>query len=132
MTRWCRKFASVIVLATAIAGCDEEKPKFTLKEVIDVQGVCSEDHVGRQEHYAGQIVRWQSVETGAISTYGFLSKPFSADAALEEATQATAYHTPTMISLLKIDIDTSQPKWVLHGVSDRGETDDGYDFDMLA
>jgi hypothetical protein len=36
------------------------------------------------------------------------------------------YHTPEIISLLEIDIATDQPKWVLHGVSDR-EKDDGED-----
>jgi hypothetical protein len=28
---------------------------------------------------------------------------------------------------MKIEIDTSQPRWVLHGVSDRADDTDGYD-----
>jgi hypothetical protein len=38
-----------------------------LKEVIDIQGTCSEDHVGQRDDYAGEIVRWQAVDTGKKS-----------------------------------------------------------------
>jgi hypothetical protein len=40
---------------------------------------------------------------------------------IDEVTHPTAYHTPQSLQFLGIDIDTDQPKWVLHGVSDRGE-----------
>lgn len=92
-----------------------------LKEVIDVQGTCSEDHVKQRDDYAGQIVRWQAVDTGKVSTYGFLFK--KGDAAqhiLDEVTHPTVYHTPETLSFLEIGIDTDQPKWVLHGISNRG------------
>jgi hypothetical protein len=67
---------SLAVLLTGTAACDEEKPTdhYILKEVIDVQGTCSEDHVGQIDSYAGQIVRWQTVRTGTILTYGFVTK----------------------------------------------------------
>jgi hypothetical protein len=70
-------FATLTVVAMAMAGCGEEKSKDTLKEVIDVEGTCAEDHVGKQDHYAGQIVRWQSADTGEVNAYGFVTKPYS-------------------------------------------------------
>jgi hypothetical protein len=120
--------AVLIIVATTVVSCDEETPEnhYELKEVIDVQGTCAEDHVGRSDHYAGQIVRWRTVETGTISTYGFLEKPFSGENAFDEATHPTAYHTPLMMSFLNIDEDTSQPKWLLHGVSGGLDSRDGY------
>jgi hypothetical protein len=130
-----RRTIMLVVLSIAITACDESKPKsqYALKEVIDVQGTCSEDHVKLRDNYAGQIVRWQAVDTGEVSTYGFLSKEGDlAQHVIDEVTHPTVYHTPEMISFLEIDIDTNQPKWVLHGVSDRGgESSDslisGYD-----
>ena len=67
---------SALFSILSLAACDEDKTEnhYQLKEVIDVQGTCSEDHVGQRDNYAGQIVRWQTVETGKISTYGFLFK----------------------------------------------------------
>src|ERR1700676_4977286 len=58
----------------SLAACDEENPKNVLKEAIDVQGSCSEDHVGQRDDYAGQIVRWQMADTGKSFRYGFLFK----------------------------------------------------------
>jgi hypothetical protein len=116
----------LVALSVAITACDEEKPenRYMLKEVIDVQGMCSEDHVGQRDNYAGQIVRWQAVDTGKVSTYGFLSRTGDlAQRVLDEVAHPHVYHTPEMISFLEIDIDTNQPKWVLHGVSDRGGDD---------
>jgi hypothetical protein len=120
------------LLPFAITSCGEEKVNNpdVLKEVIDVQGMCAEDHVGQQDNYAGQIVRWQSVKTGEVLTYGFIAKGDLAQHVLDEVTAPTVYHTPFMISFMKIDIDTTQPKWVLHGVSNRGEPEGpirGYD-----
>jgi hypothetical protein len=114
----------LVAFSVAITACGEKEAKkpYVLKEVIDVQGMCSEDHVGQRDNYAGQIVRWESVDTGKIFTYGFLAKTGDlAQHILEEVTHSTVYHTPESLSFLEIDIDTSQPKWVLHGVSDRGE-----------
>lgn len=125
----------LVALSVAVTACDEKKPdsRYVLKEVIDVQGTCSEDHVRLRDNYAGQIVRWQAVDTGKVSTYGFLFKK-EGDLAqiLDEVTHPTVYHTPESLSFLEINIDTDQPKWVLHGVSDRGgESSDspisGYD-----
>ncbi len=123
----CRGFM-LVALSVAITACDEKKPESqnVLKEVIDVQGACSEDHVKQRDDYAGQIVRWQAVDTGKVLTYGFLAKEGDlVQRALDEVTHPNVYHTPEMISFLEINIDTSQPKWVLHGVSNRGESSDG-------
>jgi hypothetical protein len=117
------------MLSIVLTGCDDSKPKPTsvLKEVIDVQGTCFENHVGQKARYTGQIVRWQAIDTGKISTYGFVSLPFTADRVIDEATHPTVYHMPFMVSLLELDIDTSQPKWTVRDVSDRGENSQGYD-----
>jgi hypothetical protein len=118
-----------VVSSIAMMGCDEDKPKYhhVLNEVIDVQGTCWENHVGQRDNYAGQIVRWHTVETGKVSTYGFVSTPFSAERTIVEGTHPTVYHAPSMVSFTEIGIDTNQPKWVLDGVSDRGENSQGYD-----
>jgi hypothetical protein len=127
-----RRVFMLVALSVWTAACEEKNPKdqYVLKEVIDVQGTCSEDHVGQRDNYAGQIVRWQAVDTGKISTYGFLSKEGDPTQHISErVAHPHVYHTPDMISFLEIDIDTDQPKWLLHGVSDRGaeNTSDGAD-----
>ena len=48
---------------------------------------------------------------------------------MEEAKHPTAYYAPYNLSFDQIDIDTSQPNWVLHGVSDRGEAESSYGYD---
>jgi hypothetical protein len=120
---------ALFALSVIITSCSEEDPKnhSVLKEVIDVQGSCWEDHVGQRDSYAGQIVRWQTVETGKILTYGFLSKEgiFDFHQMLEEVQHPTAYHTPHILEFVPIAIDTDQPKWVLHGISQRGEDSEG-------
>jgi hypothetical protein len=121
-----------VALSFALMGCDEEKPKnqYVLKEAIHVKGTCSENHVGRPDSYAGQIVRWQTIETGQVLTYGSLMRTRVnwQQRTIDEAMHPTAYHTPFMISFTKIDIDTNQPQWVLYGVSVRGDDgSDGYD-----
>jgi hypothetical protein len=94
-----------------------------LKEAIDVRGTCSEDHVRQRDEYDGQIVRWQMADTGKILAYGFLSKRGNlANQLLDEVNNPYVYHTPRQISFLEIDVDTDQPRWTLHGVSDRGES----------
>jgi hypothetical protein len=124
------RITRVIVVALTLTSCSEqEAPNFTLLEVIDVQGTCFEDHVQKQDQYSGQIVRWQSKETGKIMTYGTVTKPLKAEAIIEEAKHPTAYYTPYSLSFDQIGIDTSQPKWVLHGVSDRGEAESSYGYD---
>jgi hypothetical protein len=47
--------------------------------------------------------------------------------AIDEAAHPTVYHTAPMIEFPELDIDTDQPKWVIHGVSDRGKNAQGYD-----
>jgi hypothetical protein len=44
------------------------------------------------------------------------------DHILDEVNHPTVYRTPRQLSFLEIDIDTDQPKWTLHGVSDGGES----------
>jgi hypothetical protein len=118
----------VVALSITITGCEEEpKNPFVLREVIDVQGTCFEDHVRQFGDYAGQIVRWESKETGKVHTYGFLMNTGDFyQRTLDEVTHPAAYHLPFMISFASIEIDTNQPKWVLHGVSTRGEETKGY------
>jgi hypothetical protein len=121
--RQVRARGLLVVLLVAIAACDDEqKPKpYVLKEVIDVQGTCSEDHVGEHDSYAGQIVRWQTVATGEVLAYGFVTKKGDmAEHIMDEVSHPTVYHTPQQIKFSDIDIDTTQPTWVLHGISDRG------------
>jgi hypothetical protein len=80
--------ACVGLFSITMSGCDDSKPKnhYVLKEVINVQGTCWENHVGQRDDYTGRIVRWQIVETGKVSTYGFASSAFSAERAIDEAT----------------------------------------------
>ena len=122
-----QKLLLMCLLSIAIAACDDDKPKhhYVLKEVIDVQGTRWEDHVGQRDTFSGRIVGWQTVQNGVISTYGSVSTPFSAQRAIDEATHPTVYHTPSTISFTEITVDTDQPAWVLHGVSDRGEDSEG-------
>jgi hypothetical protein len=119
---------ALFALSVISTSCSEEKAEnhHVLKEVIDVRGSCWEDHVGQRDSYAGQIVRWQATDTGKVLTYGFLFKEGNQfDQALEEAQHPTAYHTPQTLKFVPIQIDTDQPKWVLHGISQRGEDSDG-------
>ena len=121
------KLLLMCLLSIAVTACDDDKPKhhYVLKEVIDVKGTCWEDRVGQRDTFSGRIVRWQTVENGVISTYGSVSTPFFAQRAIDEATHPTVYHTPSLISFTEISVDTDQPAWVLHGVSDRGEDSEG-------
>jgi hypothetical protein len=118
--------AVIWILSTSTTKSDD-KPKSALLEVIDVQGVCWEDHVGKRDNYAGQIVRWQKLDTKQITAYGFVNNGFSVERSLDEAKHPTTYHTPFMIELTNIDVDTDQPKWEVHGVSDHGANQQGYD-----
>ncbi len=124
-----RLLACLIVISFMNAGCDDSKPKpkNTLKEVIDVRGTCWENHVLQKDIYAGQIVRWQAADTGKILTYGSVTIPSYTERLLDEVTHPTVYHMPFVISFDQIDIDTEQPRWTIHGVSDRGENTQGYD-----
>jgi hypothetical protein len=103
---------------------------YLLKEAILVKGSCSEDHVSQLDSYAGQIVRWQRKDTGALLTYGFVMRSLvnSYRRTLNEIMNPAVYNAPSLISFKKIDIDTNQPTWVLHGVSERGDDESrGYD-----
>ncbi len=114
--------------ASPLVACDDNRPKehHTLLEVINVKGACYEDHVRQPADYAGQIVRWQTDETKIISTYGFVSQSWTAAQAMDEAVHPSVYHTPIIVQLMEIDIDTNAPQWTIHGVSDRGENEHGY------
>ena len=146
---FCRRLSLIVpcaALLVGIAACDDEqkaKP-YVLKEVIDVQGTCSEDHVGKRDNYVGQIVRWQVVATGEVLTYGFVAKKGDVtERIMDEVSHPTIYHTPEQIKFSDIDIDTSQTTWVLHGISeslhgtadDSGSSDEpanGYDSRAIA
>jgi hypothetical protein len=120
----------IFAALSLLLSCSEEKPKssYILEEVIDVKGTCSENHVGQSDVYSGQIVRWKTIETGEITTYGFVTQDGEiTQRIIDEAKQPTAYHTPFMISFTEIRMDTNQPKLVLHGVSKRAGESRGYD-----
>jgi hypothetical protein len=112
-----------------------DKPKvehhYTLVEVIDVKGTCYEDHVRQPDGYAGQIVRWRDDETKQVSSHGYLKNTGNlVNRVLDETHHPTVYHTPFLIRFSDIQIDTNQPKWMSHGISDseHGEGDEqGYD-----
>jgi hypothetical protein len=102
----------LFVVLAATAGCDDGKPKThnVLKEAIDIKGTCSEDHVGQRDSYSGQVVRWQTQETGKISAYGFVWN--GTKNILDEVQHPTKYHPPWQIEFSQIDIDTDQQHWV--------------------
>ena len=116
---------AAVCLITLWAKRTSHAPPDILKEVISLQGTCSEDHANRKDTYVGSIVRWQTVATGRIRTYGYVALPFSAERATDEASHPTVYHPPNSISFDQIDIDTNQPNWQLHGVSVHGENGEG-------
>lgn len=124
-----------IVLFAAVSAVlmdcnDKPHQHYTLLEVIDVKGTCYEDHVHRPDDYAGQIVRWQTDETKEISTYGSVTNTggLSPNRIFDEVNHPTVYHTPFIVEFVDIRIDTNQPKWTLHGVSEGGnEGEQGYD-----
>ena len=119
----------VSVAAMTVSRSDSDaqttKGEYKLIEAIDVQGECWEDRVGQHDKYAGQIVRYQSIETGKISTYGFLFRPWSAEQAMDEVAHPTVYHTAAIMEFDDLDIDTNQPKWAIHGVSNSRENAPG-------
>jgi hypothetical protein len=124
--------ALVFALIASVAAEQKSKPVQdetppVLKEVIGLSGTCWEDHVKQKGTYTGSVVRWLTVQTGKIQTYGFVSLSFSAARAIDEASHPTVYHMPDMISFEQIELDTDQPNWVVHGVSDRGENEQGFD-----
>jgi hypothetical protein len=118
---------SLIVLTTAmlpvfsLVSCDADKPQDhdQLKEVIDVQGSCSANQLGSIgsdgaiDNYAGKIYRWQTGQTRKIVVYGVL---FKTNDSVERSGDTPA--VVQKVSFAKIDIDTAQPRWTLHGVSD--------------
>jgi len=115
------------IVSTSITKNENQKPKSVLLEVINVPGVCWEDHVGKRENYAGQFVRWQNINTKDITTHGFVNNGFSTERLMDEVQHPTAHHPPFMIEFMHIDIDTDQTKWQVHGISDHGENKQGYD-----
>lgn len=122
--------APLILAVIALAACSKEEARSppVIKEAFRIKGTCSEDHVSRPDSYAGLIVRSQAVSTGEVATYGFVLRMRLQQHLMEEAMQPNVYHPPTTISFVLIDVDTSQPTWVLHGLSERGEDgSQGYD-----
>ena len=123
-----------LALSLLLVACSNKpapKHHSTLLEVIDVKGICYEDHVRKPDGYAGQIVRWQDDETKQVSIYGFVKNTGNlVDRVLDETHHPTAYHTPFIVPFSDIQTDTNQSKLMLHGVSDsnHGEGDEqGYD-----
>jgi hypothetical protein len=125
--------SAAFALAAALISCSHEKPQlhYTLLEVIDVKGTCYEDHVHRADDYTGQIVRWQIDETKKILTYGSVTNvnAFRRDRMRDEVIHPSVYRTPSYIQFTDIRIDTNQPEWTLHGVSEGkdGGFAQGYD-----
>lgn len=130
-----RHAAALVLFASLylIACTDKPGPRHhsTLLEVIDVKGTCYEDHVLKPDGYAGQIVRWRDDETNQTSTYGSVTNTSDLiTRTLDRVKHPTVYQTPFMVDFWDVRIDTSQPKWVLHGVSDSDRAKDsesGYD-----
>jgi hypothetical protein len=58
MLRDCAEIIFVLALPAmfSLAACDEEKPENALKEAIDVQGTCSEDHVKQRDDYLRKLI----------------------------------------------------------------------------
>jgi hypothetical protein len=79
-----------------------------------------EKDVHRPDDYTGQIVRWQIDETKKISTSGSVTNvnAFRRDRMRDEVTHPSVYRTPSYIQFTDIRIDTNQPQWTLHGVSE--------------
>lgn len=124
-------WSPLIILFFVILSSKEKKqevlkPKFSLEETIQIEGICKEDHANKSDHYSGEIVRWRNIETRVVSAYGFVEKPIKNDTIIYEAQHSRDYHTPFIVSFDDIKADTSLSKWVLHGVSDRGEFRQGY------
>jgi hypothetical protein len=67
-------------------------------------------------------IRWNRQN----STYGSVNTGFSAQRIINEVSHPTTYYPPFMITFDEIDIDATQPKWEIQGVSDRGENSQGY------
>lgn len=130
------KVAAIGALACAIVAwaahsqnliAASDKDASVLQEVIGLNASCWEDHVKQKDVYAGNVVKWLMPKTGKVLTYGFVSLPFSAARTIEEASHPTQYHMPEIIHFDDIALDTSQPNWVLHGVSGRGDNEQGLD-----
>ena len=125
-------FASLSFIASC-AGNPKPEHHNTLLEVIDVTGTCHEDHTNQWDGYAGQIVRWRDDETKQVLTYGSVMNTSEmnpngmARRALDEASHPNAYQTPDSIDFSDIRLDTNQPKWTLHGISD--SRSNGTDFE---
>jgi hypothetical protein len=135
MNHRCAATLALFACLSLIACNGKPAPQhhFTLLEVIDVKGTCYEDHARKPDGYAGQIVRWQDDETKQVATYGSVTNTGDLiRRAFDKANHPTVYQTPFMVDFSDIRIDTNQPKWMLHGISDsdRGEGEDyesGYD-----
>jgi hypothetical protein len=114
-----------------LLGCDEKHPeqRSVFLEEISLRGTCSEDHVKVTDQYSGSVVRWQEKATGEIDTYGFVQADngVSPERLIAEAERPTEYRTPFIVEFWDISIDTGLSHWTLHGVSDRGENEQGYD-----
>jgi hypothetical protein len=119
----------IAAVSPVISESDESKPKskYIFIELIDVKGMCWEDHVGKRDSYGGHIVRWQEAKFGRGFTYGSVSIPFDPQRSIDEATHPTTFHSPFMIEFADIRVDTSQPKWTLSAVS--SHTDGGPQYD---
>jgi hypothetical protein len=126
-----RLFAGLALMSIAMTGCDESKPtpnaeskptlNYVLKEVINIEGTCWENHVGQKDKYVGQIVRWENVATS-----GLVTLPLSRERLLDEVKDPTAYRTPDTV-FVPLATDTSQPHRRINGVSSRRENTRGYD-----
>ena len=126
---WILRQRAVLTVLLALAGCDSEPApkKYTLLEVIHLTGSCHEDHANTGGDYSGYVVRYRVEDNGEISTYGSVTASDPVTNAIRAAKDPTKYQPPFMVTFDDIRVDTRQPRWTLHGVSDsRGDIDSGY------
>ena len=127
----CLKQLGLAVLLPIILGsCEEKVPeeRSTLLEAITVKGRCMENHVRKWGEYEGVIVRWKNDETGTILTYGDVTSTIDlGKRVIAEVEHPTGYLTPFMVEFEEITVDTNLQSWTLHGISNHGENEQGYE-----
>jgi hypothetical protein len=120
-------------LSVVLSACDENSAKklsYTQLEVIQVKGACHEDHTQQTDVYEGEITRSRNDETREVLTSGSVTSTRDiSERVLEEVDHPTKYQPPFIVEFMDTQVDTNQPKLILHGVSvsDRGDDEQGYD-----
>jgi hypothetical protein len=122
MNRQIAALATVVALASCNA--EPAAKKYTLLEVINLKGMCREDHANSGGEYIGHVVRYRAEDTGEILAYGSVTIVDPATNAIRSAQSPTTYQPPFMVSFDDIGVDTAQGHWTLHGISDSRRDDD--------